>query len=176
MNTFRRAVLGANRASSLWRRHQYIRRSPHPAPFSAFRSLHSHPTVRQTLSPETAKTVEVPTFLSKGRNTSETPLHTVCDVQNDITINVFPSSLSLCAPSYGLEHPFHFDHVWLRDICTEPSSVESATQQKLFHTSDIHIPTDKDSHGLFTACVSSTQIRTHRLILQSYSENSRCVS
>ncbi|UZJ51925.1 hypothetical protein CBS101457_001245 [Exobasidium rhododendri] len=69
--------------------------------------------------------------------------------QSGTTIKVYATSLSLQCPAHGLQEEFHFDHVWLRDICPEANSVEKDTRQKLFHTSDIFIPTSKDGllHG-----------------------------
>ncbi|PWN53692.1 hypothetical protein IE53DRAFT_404513, partial [Violaceomyces palustris] len=54
----------------------------------------------------------------------------------DITIKLFPSSISIESFTLGLS-PFHFDHVWLRDACQGEGSVHASNKQKLFHTSDI---------------------------------------
>jgi hypothetical protein len=68
--------------------------------------------------------------------------------QSGLVVKVYPSSVSLQGPSQGLHEEFHFDHIWLRDICTEENSVEKDTKQKLFHTSDVHIPGENSQFGL----------------------------
>lgn len=62
---------------------------------------------------------------------------TIKDVDSGITVTLHPTTVALTAPSFGVHEPFHFDHVWLRDACQEQSSVEAASKQKLFHTTDI---------------------------------------
>ena len=44
--------------------------------------------------------------------------------------------LHIHAPLYGLKHA-RFPWIWLRDACTAPESVDAATKQKLFRTSDV---------------------------------------
>ncbi|PWN89532.1 Clavaminate synthase-like protein [Acaromyces ingoldii] len=65
--------------------------------------------------------------------------------RSGISVFVHPTTISLASPQHGIHEPVHFDHVWLRDACIEPNSVQPDTKQKLFHTSDIAIP---DSRGL----------------------------
>lgn len=73
------------------------------------------------------------------------PFHTLTDAQSSVVVCLYPTTVSVYAPSEGLATPFHFDHVWLRDVCRDESSVDPASQQKLFHTTDIPIP-HKDTH------------------------------
>lgn len=81
------------------------------------------------------------------------PLQQLHDEQSGVTVKVYPSTVSIQAPKEGLQNEFHFDHVWLRDICTEAESVQPDTRQKLFHTSDIHTPSRKTKLGLLDRLV-----------------------
>jgi hypothetical protein len=90
---------------------------------------------------------------AKLSSATREPLQTLHDVQSGITVTVYPSSVSLKAPGLGLAEDFHFSHVWLRDICTEANSIDKDTKQRLFHTSDIHIPTYDSPFGLLDRCV-----------------------
>lgn len=76
------------------------------------------------------------------------PLQILYDEQSGVTITTYPSTVSITSPKHGLTNEYHFHHVWLRDICTEANSIEQATKQKLFHTSDIHIPSSDSTIGL----------------------------
>jgi hypothetical protein len=76
------------------------------------------------------------------------PLQTLQDKQSGVVVKIYPSTVSIQCSAKGLADEYHFDHVWLRDICTEANSLDQHTQQKLFHTSDIHIPLQDDNNGL----------------------------
>lgn len=85
-------------------------------------------------------------WLSRSSSSTATNTAKLKDPASDVVVTLHESSLSLTAPSLGLTKPFHFDHVWLRDACSEESSVQSSTKQKVFHTSDVDIPPAQ--HGL----------------------------
>lgn len=85
--------------------------------------------------------------LQSNRIESE-PLQTIDDATSNSIIRVYPRTISLQCPKYGLVDEYHFDHIWLRDICTEANSVQQDTKQKLFHTSDIHMPPSNSKLGL----------------------------
>lgn len=88
---------------------------------------------------------------------SKEPLQTLHDVKSGVTITLYPSTVSLIAPQHGLTEEFHFSHVWLRDICTEENSIDKDTKQRLFHTSDIHIPAHDSPIGLLDRWVPVDQ-------------------
>lgn len=88
------------------------------------------------------------TALLSGSRANKKHFQELRDQQSDVIVKVYPTSVSLQSPTRGLVEEFHFDHVWLRDICSEANSVEKDTKQKLFHTSDIAIPSQDSTTGL----------------------------
>ena len=81
-------------------------------------------------------------------SSSQQSMQRLEDEQSGVTVTVYPTTVSLRCPRLGLSDEYHFDHVWLRDVCMEGNSVEKDTRQKLFHTSDINIPSADSSTGL----------------------------
>lgn len=81
-----------------------------------------------------------PTPQSSRAQVVESPLQRIHHETSGISVLVYPDTVALVSPRHGIHEPVHFDHVWLRDACLEPNSVQPDTKQKLFHTSDITIP------------------------------------
>lgn len=81
-------------------------------------------------------------------SSSQQSMQRLVDEHSGVTVTVYPTTVSLRCPRLGLCDEYHFDHVWLRDVCMEGNSVEKDTRQKLFHTSDINIPSADSSAGL----------------------------
>ena len=106
-----------------------------------------------------------PPPLEPNSITNSQSFKTLRDPDSDVQIQLHSSSIALFAPSYGINEPIHFDHIWLRDVCEHPSSVEPASKQKLFHTSDISLKdglVDQDSIRLVETNVGNK----HKLELE----------
>lgn len=111
-----------------------------------FQSKHPRSQAIPHDTPATA--FNAPPPLEALSSASSPSLKTLRDPDSDVQIHLYPTSIALSAPSLGVDQPFHFDHIWLRDVCEHPSSVEPASKQKLFHTSDISLKdglVDQDS-------------------------------
>lgn len=113
---------------------------------------------QDTSTTSTFNSAPPPTSLGATPIESSQPVKILNDPDSGLQIQLYPSSIALFAPSIGLDTPFHFDHIWLRDICQDPSSVEPASKQKLFHTSDISLQdglVDQDSIKLVKSNVGN---------------------
>ncbi|CEH12734.1 related to cox10-farnesyl transferase [Ceraceosorus bombacis] len=117
------------------------RASCHTKSFSTTSSAkYQRSTPRSTVSPSTLP----PSRGVQGNSALKPPLTkhtTLYDSDLDATIVIHPDTVSIVSPSNCIHRPFHFDHVWLRDACTEQgASLQLGSGQKVFHTSDVPIP------------------------------------
>lgn len=111
------------------------------------------------------------TGLLGGRAGVRRALHTytLSSPSSDVKVDVSAHGIELYAPSRGVPKPFALDYIWLRDVCQAPGSVQAASQQKLFHTSDI--PQVRDGKSILHSCERPVEMDGEELVVQFAKEH-----